>query len=642
MKFYERILRELRNEEHSFQTIYHHAFSFRDHVYFEQSSNLRIERITYEEARQQTLKIAAALRKQVKPGQVVALVLPNSPMWVECFWALLQAGCKVLLLSPLMPEKPLSRALAQTGCTTLIGETEPEGVKTILPSELLQAEVNAAELKEPESGWGDEVILATSSTTGEAKLLAYDGKAICEQILNSESILQNCKEVARFDHGVIRQLAFLPFTHIFGLTACFLWFTMFGITFVFLKDLQPETILRTCRLHRVTHVFAVPLLWDTMTGRIMRTVEEKGITAKFEKMMRLSLKLQDVMPPLGRLFASVVFSSVKKQTLGSAIKYCISGGGMLSKETLPLINAIGYPLENGYGMTEIGVASLSNHKAGKRKGLAVGKPMPSLEFKLDENGQLLVRGTSCYTARYINGERVPADRSEFFATGDLFSVDEHGEYSFVSRMDDLVNGANGERLSPDEIENQMALNVEHCVFGTDKGVLCLMLRLPEACYVSPAAWKDEMDRVRAAIDGLPTYMRPHQIYLSKQALPLSLSGKIRRQAIRRGVMDGSYPCDRLTSLQQADMPQHIAADETLLQILREMFAEHTHTDQQVGNTSHFFADLGGDSLAFLELIGSIEARFNVKITNEMSMEMTTPAAAAMRVADCLDPAQREE
>jgi len=148
--------------------------------------------------------------------------------------------------------------------------------------------------------------------------------------------------------------------------------------------------------------------------------------------------------------------------------------------------------------------------------------------------------------------------------------------------------------------------------------------------------------VRAAIDGLPTYMRPHHIYLSGQALPLSLSGKIRRQAIRRGVMDGSYPCEKLNSLMQADGPQNMAADEKLLQILQEMFAEHTHTDQPVSSTSHFFADLGGDSLAFLELIGAIETRFDVKITNEMSMEMTAPAAAAMRVAACLDQAQRRE
>ena len=638
MKFYERILQELKSEEHSFQTIYKHAFSFSDHVYFEESSNLRIERTTYAQARQATLKIAAALRKQVQPGQIVALMLPNSPLWVECFWAMLQAGCKPLLLSPLMPARVAARCLAHTGCTMLLGDMTLEGCRTIPAAELDKYRHDAEEAPEIMEGWGDEIILATSSTTGEPKLLAFNGKAICIQILNSKGILETCKEVARFDHGVIRMLAFLPFTHIFGLTACFLWFTMFGVTFVFLKNLQPDTILRTCRLHRVTHVFAVPLLWDTMTARILKTVEEKGLTDKFQKLTRISLKLQDAAPTLGQLFARCVFSSVHKQTLGSTIKYCISGGGMLSKETLPLLNAIGYPLENGNGMTEIGIASLSNKKASQRQGLGVGKPMTSLEFMLDENGQLLVRGSSCYTARYMDGKRLPSNPNTWFATGDIFTVDEQGEYSFISRMDDLVNGANGERLSPDEIENQMALTLEHCVFGLENGILALMLRLPEQCYISDAAWKHELDAVRAAIDQLPTYMRPRQIYISRQPLPLSLSGKIRRQAIRQGVIDGSYPCDSLAALQQSGAQQS-RANDALLQTLRELFSKHAPSEQSVSDGSHFFVDLGGDSLCFLELISEIETKFDVRISNEMSAEMTTPAAAARQITACLEAKQ---
>lgn len=638
MKFYERILLDLKSEEHSFQTIYKHAFSFSDHVYFEESSNLRIVRTTYAQARQETLKLAAALRSQVQPGQIVALMMPNGPLWVECFWATLQAGCKPLLLSPLMPARVAARCLAHTGCTVLLGDMEIEGCRTIPSAELEKSRHAAEEAPEIMEGWGNEVILATSSTTGEPKLLAFDGKAICIQILNSKGILETCKEVARFDHGVIRMLAFLPFSHIFGLTACFLWFTMFGVTFVFLKNLQPDTILRTCRLHRVTHVFAVPLLWDTMTARILKTVEEKGLTDKFHKLARISLKLQDVSPALGQLFARCVFSSVHKQTLGTHIKYCISGGGMLSKETLPLLNAIGYPLENGYGMTEIGIASLSNKKASQRQGLGVGKPMTSLEFKLDENGQLLVRGSSCYTARYMGGKRLPASPNTWFATGDIFTADEKGEYSFISRMDDLVNGANGERLSPDEIENQMALTQEHCVFGLENGTLALMLRLPEECYISDAAWKHEIDAVHAAIDQLPTYMRPRQIYISRQPLPLSLSGKIRRQAIRQGVIDGTYPCDSLAALQQS-AGQHSRANDALLQALREIFAKHASSEQPVNDGSHFFVDLGGDSLSFLELISAIETKYSIRISNEMSAEMTTPAAAARQITACLEARQ---
>jgi len=641
MKFYERILRELREKEHSFETIYNYAFSFRDHVYFEKSSNLRIERTTYSQAQKHVEVLTAALSKKTEPGMIVALIMPNSPRWVELFWAVLRAGCRVLLLSHLMPDNIAARCLANTGAKIILGDVFIDGYETITPDSLYNEAADGVTGRIP-AKWGDEVILATSSTTGEPKLLAYDGKAICAQLLNSETLLKTCREIARFDRGVLRMLAFLPFSHIFGLTACFLWFTIFGVTFVFLNDLKPETILRTCRLHRVTHVFAVPLLWDTMTARIKKTVEERNITSKFEKMMKISLKLQTAVPFLGRWFASVVFSSVHKQALGNKIKYCISGGGMLSKDTLPLINAIGYPLENGYGMTEIGVASLSTKKAGQRKGLGVGKPMDSLEFRLDENGQLLVRGKSCYTYRYVGGERIASVPGEYFETGDLFSVDETGEYLFIGRMDDLVNGANGERLSPDEIENQMALTIESCVFGGENGELSLMLRLPDQCRVSFAAWEREIERVREAIDKLPPHMRPRKIYLSDTSLPLSLSGKIRRQAIRKGVLDNTYPCEKLTGFKKPASGLDSDKNGLLVNALCGLFKEHSHTECEVTGGSHFFIDLGGDSLSFLELIGAIEAKFDLKISNAVSLEMTTPAACAKQIATMLNSVKQGE
>lgn len=630
MKFYEKILQELKTEQHSFQTIYRHAFSFGDHVYFEESRNLIIQKTTYAQAREQVLRLTAVLREQTMPGQVIALSMQNSPLWVECFWAILQSGCRALLLSHMLPPHLMEKSLQDTRCSLLLSDTEIAGVKSLSRDYLKKAVPQQPLITEAEWAWGDEVLLCTSSTTGAPKMYAFSGKAICEQILNSEELLKTCKEVARFHHGVIRQLAFLPFSHIFGLTACFLWFTMFGITFVFLKDLQPETILRTCRLHQVTHVFAVPLLWDTMNSRIRQEVAERGIEKQFDKLIKISLKLQDICRPVGEAFAKVVFSSVRKKTLGKRIYFCISGGGMLSKETLPLINGLGYPLENGYGMTEIGIASVTTRKASQRHGISVGKPMPSLQFKLDDRGQLLVKGTSCFTARYENGAAVPRDPEAWFETGDLFRKEENGEYACVGRLDDLVNGANGERISPDGIENQMALQLEHCVFGKADGSLALMLYLPDQCRISEAAWNKTMDQVQSAIDALPSYMRPRQIYISHQKLPLSLSGKIRRQAIKKGVDEGSYPCDSLSDIKAAGQKPW-AGDEKLLSELMEMFARHAGADQPIQRHSHFFTDLGGDSMAFLELITEIETRYTVKITDSLSAGMTTPEAAASLV-----------
>ena len=77
----------------------------------------------------------------------------------------------------------------------------------------------------------------------------------------------------------LKQLAFLPFYHVFGLFAVYFWFTFFGRTLVFLRDYSADTILKTCRRHQVTHIFAVPMLWHTIEKQVRAEVAK--LTAEF-------------------------------------------------------------------------------------------------------------------------------------------------------------------------------------------------------------------------------------------------------------------------------------------------------------------------------------------------------------------------
>ena len=641
MKFYERILQELKNEPHSFQTVYRHAFSFGDHVAFEQNRNLVIERVTYSQYRLEVLRLAGYLREHVRPGSTVALVMPNCPLWVECFWAIFQAGCRAALLSWQLPKATLESCLKDVGCTLVLGDVDTDLCPVMRSDELQAAQATSPLDKEPEDGWGDEIILATSSTTGAPKLYVYDGDAICKQILNSEFVLKRCKDVSHFRRGVIRHLAFLPFSHVFGLTACFLWFTMFGISYVFLNDMRPETILRTCRLHKVTHVFAVPLLWDTMATQIMRGIEERGITEKAKKGMALSLKLQDIWPALGRFVAGKIFKDVRKQTLGDNISFCISGGGMLKADTLRIINAMGYPMENGYGMTEIGIACVSmRKKPSERHGISVGEPFPSLTFHLDEDGQLMVRGNSCYIAQFINGERVAKDPQDWFATGYIFETNDKGEYIFRGRVDDLVNGANGERISPDMVESQLNLGVGCCVFGMEDGELALVVELPPEAEVTRERRAEALAEIYDAIARLPMPMQPRRVLVARQPRPLSLSGKIRRRALRAGVIDGSFACENAQTLLAQDAQSAEGEMDGLLTEMAQIFAEASGSSAQVSAQSDFFQDLGGDSLSYLELLSAIETRWNITGTALSPAPLSTPAVAAQFVLRQLDAAKK--
>ena len=92
-----------------------------------------------------------------------------------------------------------------------------------------------------EPTWENQVIFASSGTTGDAKLVVFDGENLCAQI-NAALEMPNTTSDIMYPPtmGNLKILAFIPFHHIFGFVAVFLWYTFFGKTLVFLHELAPQ------------------------------------------------------------------------------------------------------------------------------------------------------------------------------------------------------------------------------------------------------------------------------------------------------------------------------------------------------------------------------------------------------------------
>ena len=634
MKFYEKILLELRAEKHEMRTVYRHAFSFMDETAYEYSRNLVIRKITYRESRLNILRLYSFLKPLIPENRVTALIMKNSPLWVECFWAVLMAGGKIMPLSTDMTPAMHRKCLADTDCRLILGDFSCEGCLTLPASDLERASPAETADNEPEEGWGDEIILSTSATTGEPALFAYTGREICAQVLNSRYVLDHCDDISRFWKGQFRQLAFLPFSHIFGLTACYLWFALFGRTFVFLEDYTPSTILRTCRLHHVTHLFAIPLLWDSLARGIRAEAEKAGRAKVLEKGIRLSLMIQDLSPALGRLLVPLLMKSVREKTLGDSIRFCISGGGKPGKDTGRIINGCGWHLENGYGMTEIGIAGLTmERKASRRTCETVGKFFPSLEIRLDDEGLLQVRGDTCYAAEYRDGVRIPRDPDSWFDTGDCFSRSADGEMTILGRADDTVNGANGQRLNPESIESEISVEYPCCVFSSREGKPALLVEVPSEACLSSRRRASIVSEVTAAVGKLPLALRPQQILYTYETIPVSLSHKFRRRRVAEMAGSGSFPV--MDSEAFVSPEAGMTADSETMSVAREIAAIMQETlglSEIVDIGRDFFADLDGDSLSYIEYLNKVENRYQIEISKEASAECTTPVSTARLLA----------
>ena len=629
MTFYEKLLLELEKAPQSLSTVYEYAFRFENEALFEWDEIGVIRTITYgaAKARIETASAAlCALLKDYPKGNPVGIYLPNGTDWVVSFWSILRTGYRPLLLNTNAPKDSAESCLSEAGAGFVLSESEFSAAKRIRPSDL-------QELSCPDGFtplWADEIILCTSGTTGKPRLIVFDGKAVVAQILNSGYVLKNNRTIASFYHGHLKLLAFLPFYHIFGLSAVLLWFSCFGRTFVLLPSLSPEAISRTCKLHEVTHIFALPLFWNTVTDSILRTAKRTGQEEKLEKGLKISLALQNSwFPRAGRwIVRNLLFKNVQEQALGAGVRFCISGGGALRSDTLRLINGIGYPLYNGYGMTEIGIASVElRHKAKDRMEGSIGRLFPSLESRFSDDS-LFVRGLTCYNAVYENGKRIEHDPMEWFDTKDCIEQHDGGYLFFAGRQDDMLNGQNGERISPAYLES---------FFGCPQASqLCaVMLPLPsgktEAVLVVEPRQQNSYalgvlsDFLYRKNEELPSSYRVSGIYFSEEPLPLSPTMKVQTSELKKRLADGTLHLNR------ASRPVGLSSEalyqkgyEEILPRILDIFRSVSGTDS-VSPDSHFRYDLGGDSLLYFSLVEQISEAFSVSIDLSSGPELNTPA-----------------
>lgn len=587
-----------------------------ERIFAECSDGYRIRKYSYTDIANMVERVSAGIHARIGATHgYVGLEMENSIEWIVAFWAILRSGNKPFLINCRHPKALADQLLEQLQISYVIGTQ---------PTQLNATWLDYASLTSEESfgaDFEDEFALSTSATSLQAKICIYNGKQVAAQILNSRRIVRDSRRMANHYHGFLKQLAFLPFYHVFGLFAVYFWFAFFGRTFVFLRDMAPDTILKTCRKHEVTHIFAVPMLWHTIEDKIKKQLEQKGekTQKKFEKGMKISMALQKAMPHLGTVIAKKLMREITDAVFGPSIQFCISGGSYLRSSALHLINGIGYPLHNGYGMSEIGITSVElGARIIDRNRNSIGKPFESVEYRLGEDGTLFVRGHSICRTVMIDG--VETDMPEWFDTGDLMSCQE-GRYYISGRRGDVVIGENGENINPDLIEQHFGLSGDtpYSVLGLkeeDNDVLSMVVRINP--YMSEGRRHRLVERIYAANEELPMAMRVRKFYFTTDAIAPETAIKVGRKYLLRAIADGTV---RLTPFsqfgQQQDGQSGEAHNPLLMARLREIVAESLGVAaDSVDDRAHILLDMGATSLQYFEIISAIAAEFSIESYND--------------------------
>ena len=610
-------LRRFDSMDRSFETLFELMFSEGENILYERSEGYRIIKTTYAEARRDIARRTSALKQSlaaVPHDAVVGLYMDNSLAWIECFWAVLCAGFRPLLMNLRLDGETLEDALRRSGAAAVVSDGRRFSVPTVEAESLLAGEEAA-----PVPPFGSELLVMSSGTSAHVKLCAYGAEELYWQICDSYQIIRRCRAIKGRYKRQLKLLAFLPFYHIFGLTAMYIWFAFFSRTFVQLNDLAPQTILNTIRRHEVTHIFAVPLFWNRVYEQAMRTIRGRGeqTWTRFRKGLRLARRLARF-PLLGALFSRLAFREVRDNLFGDSIRFLISGGSAIRPEVLAFFNGVGYRLANGYGASEIGIGSveLSASSRWLDPGF-VGKPMSSLEYRINAEGELLVRGKAVARTVLDGENRIPA--GDWFNTHDLAEC-VRGHTRILGRRDDLVIGPEGENLNPERIEELLRCETvpELCLIQAEEPTL--LFSVPRGLSREALAQREALLAQGLREQGLAGQIR--QLVPVSEPLMREDEFKLNRRRLREDFRAG-----RLEQVSPAEAAA--GEDDELLLALRDaMAAVLGRSRDEIGGEADFFLELGGSSLDYFALISALQEEYGIPFPAEGGSGLSTAKALA--------------
>ena len=600
-------VKRIKREDKSFSVLFEYMFSERNNVMAEKTEGVFIKKTTYGQCREEIFKVAAYLKSAlegVKEDSLVGIYMANSLEWIEIFWACLMCGYRPLLMNSRLPDAVLEKIISDHAVGAVITDSKSFSVKTVDAFAVIS---NASEpLAESEMTWAEEMAFMSSGTTENVKLCFYKGENLCWQVCDSLNIVQKCPQIGKDYNGNIKLLTILPFYHIFGFVAVYIWFGFFSRTFVFLNDMNPRTIQSTIKRHKVTHIFAVPLVWDKVYRSAINNIKSRGVHTykKFRTVLAMSNKFGFV----GDVIAEKMFKEVRAGLFGESVRFMISGGSSISPDVLSFFNGIGYHLANGYGMTELGITSveLSMNKP-LLNSCSIGAPFGITEYKIDpESGELLVRSKTM-AHRILQGENeYVTNYNEFFNTKDLAS-EVNGRYYLNGRRDDLIVCENGENLNPSLAEQSLKLSGVDgiCIIKDEKGAPTLLISVLN-CYDT-----GRFDRVRKqAADALAEAKLDGAIKRIEITTDPLISGtdfKVNRKKIARGFAEGSYDLYDASDVTVKERTLSLLEEK-----MREVIAETLgKAIEEIGLDDNFFVDLGGTSLDYFVLVDAVKAKFNI-------------------------------
>ncbi len=386
----------------------------------------------------------------------LALGVVVVPLYVEdnaesVAWCVADADAKLVIVENLRLSHGVRKAAAAVGRTPRIVVLRAEGALAEADGTLTAARLLPAEVREFEVRQLAPATLATicytSGTAGRPKGVMLSHANIIANVMSCQA--------TRMARPTDRFLSVLPLSHMFERTGGYYLPLSLGAQVAFGRGVAH--LADDLATQAPTAMFAVPRIFERFAARIDQQLAGSALKkAFFDRCVDLGWRRAvGNASPMARLAAGVLHALVARPILarfGGRLRLVVVGGAPFDPALARRFIGLGLPLLQGYGMTEASPVISVNLESDNAPE-SVGPPLPGVEARILESGELVVRGASVMLGYWRNDEatRAVLDAEGFLHTGDLAEI-RGGKLYIRGRAKDILVMSNGEKLSPQDIE----------------------------------------------------------------------------------------------------------------------------------------------------------------------------------------------
>lgn len=474
---------------------------FREHDWHE---------MTYRQMSDQIKYVAVALLEQgISTGDPVAILSNNLPEWPITDFAVFAIRGTVVPIYPTLPPNQIAYILIDAGVKAIFVENalqydkinsireQVPSLQKIFSYEPLSAitqfqtliEQGSKLFKQKEAMFNQSVasidpeetcsLVYTSGTTGKPKGVMLCHRGFVKDIVNAESVL-GLREDDVF-------LSFLPLSHLYERLAGH-WCAMYkGATIHYARGI--DTVVEDIATARPTIMVSVPRLYEKISNAMQEKAEQSSALARniFYWAIGTGLEYHEQkrkgnanrwLKRRYKLAEKLVFNKVKAK-LGGRFRHPLAGGAPLSIDTLKIFEAIGLPIIEGYGMTETHLIITLTPPGQVHYG-SCGKPIPEVQVKIADDGEVLVKGPTVMKGYYNKPEitKEVIDSEGWLHTGDIGYLDDDNYLFITDRKKNIIVTSGGKNVAPAPIEKKLETSkyiAEVCLVGNHRKFISALI-----------------------------------------------------------------------------------------------------------------------------------------------------------------------